>query len=356
MKKIISFVFALLVAFTSISAYKVQSVVSARMLIPLYSNPPAQWANVVNANAYGNIDVIINPNNGPGAVKLSNYTSGVATLRAGGVGVYGYIYTDYAVRPIATVQSEVDTWISWYGVDGIFLDEESNKASAIPYYTTIYNYIHAKGLKVQGNPGASSIEVYMNVADTTCIYENDPSQAIPFPSWAANYPASKFCALQYASSVAQMRTFVADAKSKNVGYVYVTDDVLTNPWDGLPPYLAEEAALLAGNVTSPTNTPSLTVQPSQTPSRTPTGSPVASATPPQATNTPTKTNTPVITTAPPSATTTRTFTPTASKTSTPSPTETQVIIPTVAATITPDWLPLCDVNYLSSGLCIFKIP
>src|SRR5258708_13882384 len=118
----------------------------------------------------------------------------------------------------------------------------------------------------------------MSVGASNVIYENYTASTVSVSTWAVNYPASKFGALQYAASAAQMRTFVASAKAKNIGYVFVTDDVLNNPWDKLPAYLAEEAALLAGNVAVstatqtaiPSATPTITatIQPSFTPSST----------------------------------------------------------------------------------------
>lgn len=250
-----------------------RSVPETRMLIPLYSDPPSSyWNQVIAANTYHNIDAIINPADGVGNSKQSSYVTGISQLRSAGVGIFGYIYTEYGSRDINAVKNQVDTYQLWYGVDGIFFDEADNTQAHLSYYVDIYNYVHSKGMSVVSiNPGTSTIEGYMNASDNVCVYETSPYNTIPYPNWAKNYPASKFCALQYSSTREQMISFVADAKSKNIGYVYVNDDDLPNPWDTVPSYLAEEASLLAGSGTSSSATPTPTVNSTPSVTTTPVG-------------------------------------------------------------------------------------
>lgn len=255
MKKLIYAILASLLVI--VPAVKAAQTAQTRMLIPLYIFPTtAAYAPVVNANGAGNIDVILNPANGVGASRSTAYVNAMTQLKAGNVGVYGYVYTSYSARAAAAVKSEIDNWQLWYGVDGIFLDEAANTSVAVGYYTDLYNYIHAKGMKVIINPSANTLEAYAGISDSIVVYENTPSASLAVPTWSGNYPSSQFGALQYAASVDQMRAFVANAKAKNVGYVFITSDILPNPWDTLPSYLAEEAALLAGGVAQPTNTAS----------------------------------------------------------------------------------------------------
>ncbi len=285
----------------------------ARMLIPLYSYPSEQWTSVSSANTYGNIDVVLNSANGPGAVLDIGYVNGIAQLKSAGVGVFGYVYTSYGARPLASVMADVDLWKNWYGVDGIFFDEASNSTTTISYYESLQTYITSKSMTSILNPGTSTIEPYVSIADVNLIYENDPSVALSVSPWAANYSASKFAALQYAANIEQMRDFVTNAKSQNIGRVYVTNGVLPNPWNELPPYLAAEAELLANGSASPT--PTLTSLP-MTPSITLTPTVTWTAT--------------TISTESPTATLTKTSTPIA-----PTPTKTATTVATAAPTIIP---------------------
>lgn len=322
-----------------------QQSLSSRLLIPLYIYPSGSaWADIVNANFYENIDVVINPSSGVGTTQSTAYVDGVNQLRAGHVGVYGYVYTGWGTRLIDTVKAEIDNWQSWYNADGIFLDESSISTSNLFYYSDLWNYIKAKGMRVILNPGTNTDEAYTTVSDLAVIYENIPMQALSVSTWVANYPASKFAALQYNASVEQMRDFVTLAQANNIGYIYVTNDVAPNPWDVLPPYLAEEAALLAGQPIPSTLTPTLlpateTITPSFTPSLTPTFTATSTVAPtltPIATSTftPTRTRKPTSTFTP-----TRTRTPTLTPIVTSTFTPTRTLTPTRTSTITPSKTP-----------------
>lgn len=231
-----------------------QSQPTTRMLIPLYIYPSVTaYAPVVNANTYRNIDVILNPYNGPSTTIKNNYTNAIVQLRTGGVGIYGYIYTGWGARSMSLVKTDIDNWKSWYNPDGIFIDEVATTSSVLPYYSDLYQYITSKGMKVILNPGTTTTEPYISVADSNCIYESDPSKPLAVPTWSTKYPSSELCILQYAASITQMRNTVSFAKSNNVGYVYVTDATFSY-WSSLPAYLAEEASLLSGGVVPTPNT------------------------------------------------------------------------------------------------------
>lgn len=287
---------------------------TTRMLIPLYTSP-ANWGQVVNANVGNVIDVIINPNSGVGTSRLTSYVNGITSLRGARIGVFGYISTGYGSRNITAVKSEIDTWITWYAPDGIFLDEMwyTDDPMKLGYYGELYAYINQRGLKVVGNPGTMTTQSYLNVTDSVCIFESSPS-TVPYPIWAQ---PSKLCALMYGVSREQMISFVNETKGR-FGYIYATNDTLNNPWDSLPSYLAEQAALIAGLPVplSATVSPTGTFTATSTPTRTATPTKIPSLTP----------------TATPTMTLTRTPTSTPSATATRTPTHTPSPIPTICET------------------------
>lgn len=277
-------------------ASSTQSTIPARMLFPLYIAPGtngANWNPVIAANTYGNIDVILNPSNGPGSAKQTNYVNGIARLKAANVGIYGYVHSTYGDRSIVDVKADIDKWVNWYApITGIFVDEAEYRAGQGDegYYAELYAYIKERGMLAINNPGTGTNETYLNLADTTCIFESNVTKTLTFPSWGWNYPSSKFCYLAWGASVEQMRTAVDVATKNNIEYVYITGNG-SDPWGFIPPYLAEEAALLAGGVVAPTVT-----------------APVVTSVP----ATPTKTATPTFTN-------TLTSTPTLVQTKTPTP-------------------------------------
>ncbi|HEX6278164.1 MAG TPA: carbohydrate binding domain-containing protein, partial [Polyangiaceae bacterium] len=64
-----------------------------------------------------------------------------------------------------------------------------------------------------------------------------------------NYPASRFWHLVYNTSSADMATALSLSRSRHAGWVYVTDDLMTNgfvnPWDTLATYWSSEVANVA---------------------------------------------------------------------------------------------------------------
>ncbi len=277
-------------------ASSTQSTIPARMLFPLYIAPGtngANWNPVISANTYGNIDVILNPSNGPGSAKQTNYVNGIARLKAANVGIYGYVHSTYGDRSIVDVKADIDKWVNWYApITGIFVDEAEYRAGQGDegYYAELYAYIKERGMLTINNPGTGTNETYLNLADTTCIFESSVTKTLTFPSWGWNYPSTKFCYLAHSASVEQMRTALDVAAKNNIEYVYITN-ATSSYWSSIPPYLAEEAALLAGGVVAPTVTAPVVTSVPATPTKTatPTFTNTLTSTP---TLVPTKTPTP----------------------------------------------------------------
>ena len=221
-----------------------------RVLIPLYNypqwwNPPQYiWTNVAAAARRVPVTAIIDPNNGPdGPVPNVDYQHGLADLRAAGVELLGYVYTSYGVRPIAEVKSNVDTYATGWNVNGIFVDETATATNKLAYYGELYDHIHARTgfARVVINPGTIPAEPYVSrpAGDVTVWFEDSNTlwSTWSAPSYAGAYPARDFSTLVYDCPSASAMTQAVDrAAARRSGWLYVTDDVLPNPWDTLPPY------------------------------------------------------------------------------------------------------------------------
>src|SRR5947209_6274444 len=97
--------------------------------------------------------VKINPNSGPDTIVHSDFTKGIAALKAVKIIVLGYVSTNYGSESIADVQNEIDRWYEFYpDIDGIFFDEMSSTVGPnnvlLNYYTTIGKYAKSKGAKM----------------------------------------------------------------------------------------------------------------------------------------------------------------------------------------------------------------
>lgn len=214
---------------------------STGTMVPLYTYPDDDsWTAIVAAKqAHPTVPVIavFNPNSGPGASADSVYVTATNDLKNAGIVVLGYVPTGYADRDPNEVKAEIDDYVAWYpATTGIFFDEQSNEPGFESYYSDLDTYAKSKGLTFTvGNPGTDTAESYVNALDMMLIYETDglPS-ASSLGGWHDGYDKKNFGIIPYA--VPSLDTsFVAQAKA-HVGYIYITDDDLPNPWDSLPPY------------------------------------------------------------------------------------------------------------------------
>lgn len=225
------------------------------LLIPayFYPVPGSPWSLLDAAAPRVPLTAIANPASGPGTSVDPSYTAVINSLRASGGKVVGYVYSSYAARPLGLVLAEIDTWDLFYPLNGIFVDEMSNAgdAATLDYYAAIY--AHVKGINanwmVIGNPGTQTLESYLTrpAADVLIVVENTPAiydHYVPSP-WNATVPADRLCHLVHTQlSAAQMKAELALARTRNAGWVYLTDDVMINPWDTLATYWNLEVCLV----------------------------------------------------------------------------------------------------------------
>lgn len=256
--------------------------------IPAYFPPGAAWTQMDQGAPQVGI-AVMNPANGPGASSDPAYVSQVQASQQAGLAVLGYVYTKYANsqpdplnggaydRTIAAVEADVDTYVSWYHVDGIFLDEATNTcdAGSLSYYTTLVTYIKEKGGKgiVALNPGTATGECYLTAAPAADIvvtfegrYSDYVASSYAQPSWVPNYSPARFWHLVYDTpDVASLQNVMGLVKQRGTGWFYATPQGsgTTNPWAGLPsdPYWSIELGKQPSDATPPTTSAKLSGTP-----------------------------------------------------------------------------------------------
>jgi hypothetical protein len=217
-------------------------------IVPLYTYPSdASWTAIVTAKqAHQTVHVVavVNPSNGPGSSKASAYTTGIAKLVAANIQVIGYVATGYASHSLASMQGAIDQWKAFYPqIQGIFFDEQSAQAADVAYYRTLSQYAKAQGLPYTvGNPGADTAEAFVGALDTMLIYESKGLPALSnLAGWHAKHAPTNFGVIPYGTAFDA--SFVQEAR-KYVGYIYLQNDDLPNPWDTLPAYFGDLLAAL----------------------------------------------------------------------------------------------------------------
>lgn len=195
--------------------------------------------------------MILNPATGIGAGTAPNpaYQSAVKQALARGIMVLGYSSTADGQRPIAQIQADVRNYKAWYGVRGIFLDSVNGVSSELPYYQQLASYIHRiiPGPSVWLNPGIYPDQQYMSVGNVLMVFEGTYAQYrdIQVPSWAHGFPATRFANTIYgATSGAEANSAISMSRSRNIGYVYVTNLSGSNPYDALPSYWSSELSAI----------------------------------------------------------------------------------------------------------------
>ena len=167
-------------------------------------------------------------------------------------------------RNIVLIKKDIDRYFDWYGVNGIFLDEVSTDCSLSDDYASLMDYIRAKEYlshSVGGsvpqpltvlNHGTQTNECYANSGDILVTFEGVYSSYSSWSpqAWHLNYSPSKFMHLVYDTSSGNLSSAVNMSKNNGAGWIYMTPDVLTNPWDTLPsePYWGN--LLTAANTSS----------------------------------------------------------------------------------------------------------
>jgi Spherulation-specific family 4 len=221
-------------------------------LIPLYVYPQiingrSNWSPLVEAARKIPVIAIINPNSGPGGKPNTDYAQALKLLQKGGVKTIGYVATNYGKRSIDQVKADVDLYNDHFNVQGIFLDEGASSSQQLNYYGEIYRYIKSKKKlqQVIVNPGTHLDEAYFSqpVTDQAVIFENFGRE---WPTYQPSNYLSKYDRQRFALMLhgvidrAKMQSYIELAVKRNIGYVYITNDADSNPWDSLPSYWSAE--------------------------------------------------------------------------------------------------------------------
>jgi hypothetical protein len=243
----ICFVLILSGGLSALSA-SAQSTSTAGIVVPLYTYPTDNsWSSLIKIKqSYPSVPIvaIINPNNGVGGSKDANYVSGVKLLQAAGIVVLGYVYTSYGSRGVRPIENEINNYKGWYGVNGIFFDEMGAVSNTLRYYTQLSTYVKSIKLGMtMGNPGTTVSSSLVGVFSNLCIYENP---GMPSTSQINGYTSfgKGFSYIAYGvGSVPSLSTI--KATTGYVSYLYITNLGGSNPYNGLPTYIASEASMLA---------------------------------------------------------------------------------------------------------------
>lgn len=212
---------------------------SQSMAVPAYFSPGSDWTKIDRADLRVRL-AVMNPHNGPGSSRDPAFARAVRTAQSAGITVVGYVYTDYARRPLSAVEADVDAYYRWYRVDGIFFDQATTGCEDEPYYAALNQYVKGMGGDARTilNPGTQTNQCYVHAADILVTFEGSYSEYLrsySAPAWVARYSPTHFWHVIYGTStVSALARAVQLSQRRRAGFVYVTGARLPNPYGGLP--------------------------------------------------------------------------------------------------------------------------
>ncbi len=225
-----------------------------RLVVPAYFHPavhPDRWRAL--AEHAGQVhQVVLNLANGPGSGPDAAFGAALGPLREAGIGVIGYVDTNYGRRPGRAALADLQRYLGWYDVAGVFFDRVAGTAVRLDYYAELARRSRELGAgSVVFNHGAHPLEAYAEHADLLGTFEG-PWQAylrLPVPRWTRSWPASRFYHVVYSVPPEHAADAFLLAVRRRAGCVYITDHGMTgqggtgqggtdqgggNPYDRLP--------------------------------------------------------------------------------------------------------------------------
>jgi len=232
-----------------------------KLAIPAYIYPDTEageryWNQLVQGAPTVGI-AIVNPESGVGPALDPSYQTQVNILRSRSIKPIGYVNTERGRRPLATVKAEIDQYNIWYGIRDIMLDKVTETdCSKVSYYQELYNYVRSRtaNATVVISPGSNFSECMMRIGNDVIAVAFEDSytnyKKWQPDSWMASYPANRFWHQISGASATNLVAAVRRAKELRAGWIYITPDKDSDPWNSLPPlsYWALELELVRGTV------------------------------------------------------------------------------------------------------------
>jgi hypothetical protein len=191
--------------------------------------------------------VVVDPADGPGDAVDQVYVAAISTIRGQGIGIFGYVTTDYGNRSAEEMIREVANYERWYQPTGIFLDQTPPASTSRKVIVATFEYVRSRRMSLAINPGQPDIDPEdAHFCDYVVNFEGPLSdyRRAQFPSWTTELGPERFWHLVYdVPERSSLRAVLASARNR-AGVVFVTDAPMPNPWGRLPTYWKDELRLL----------------------------------------------------------------------------------------------------------------
>ena len=225
------------------------------LAVPAYFNDDASWDRVINTPE---VRYVVGHPTTPAAgkpyVAEKALTEHLAQAKAKGITTLVYVTAGYDKIGWETVANRIDSAFAAYpGADGVFLDEINY--NQCEKYTSLSKGVGSvKGVRTRHpdklvvlNPGAPMLNCYDGLADG---YLNLERAQADVPAWEANVNLAanapfyawmfteanrpRIWQMVHSVSASQINAAVDGALARNASVLFITPDVMPNPYDALP--------------------------------------------------------------------------------------------------------------------------
>jgi hypothetical protein len=217
-----------------------------------YPTIGSYWDDITDVGGDSLPFVIVNPASGPGVSVDPIYTAEIAENTADGIRSIGYVSSNYQTVNWQDVYDDIDDWYQMYpGISGIFIDLIQDGApDGVCYVAGLYNHVknNYPNDMVVSNPGTHISmdyepysDIFMNAENTYAVYQS--AWNIMYPGWEDN-PAysNRFWHAIHTVDPSDYTAALALTRANNAGWVYLTDDVMPNPYKVTPTYWNTEVS------------------------------------------------------------------------------------------------------------------
>ena len=240
------------------------------VILAMYMYPGStgsiHWQKVIDEkNRHPTVPIVIifNPSSGPGSSKDSTIASWVDKVQDAGIIALGYTPDGYAdtknpgTRTMTYMQDAIKKYHDWYGADGVYFDEFTNKPGYESRYSELTAYAKSLGMKLTaGNPGTDVPPSYIGAVDIIKTSEGAGYISATHPNiigsnwvsggysgWHKDYDKRNFAIVRY--DISSLDTTFVTEVSEYMGLMYITDGNDSNSrWFHVPSYFGNLVSTL----------------------------------------------------------------------------------------------------------------
>lgn len=220
---------------------------SRPILLPAYFYDQSLWNAALKPRIPGH-EIIVNVDSGPGLEADTYFQRLFDQARTQAHKLMGYIATGYGAVSPESILTQAKTWMRFYDIRDVFLDEVSDGVDKLEFYRTLVTRLidGYPSRSILLNPGTVPDEGYYRLSETVRILAFEDTweqyQQTVFPAWLnAYWPRTSI--MVYEAPIDALQPVYDFALQKMTAGFFVTDARGAIYHEQLPSYWEQELDL-----------------------------------------------------------------------------------------------------------------